>query len=75
MRFTEAPALLDYGFVNCSVYKDDFPEMAFEMIPVAGEGIPSSAEIYPKEKFSHTFTSEYDEGKIEKITCRALETR
>ncbi len=73
VRFTEAQALLDYGFANCSIYEDDFSGMAFEMVPVKG-GIPSSVEVYPKEKFSHTFTSEYDEGKIEKkITYQALE--
>lgn len=65
VRFTEAQALLDYGFANCSVYEDDFSGMNFEAVPVKG-GIPSKIAAYPGEKFSHTFTSEYDEKKIEK---------
>ncbi len=65
VRFTEAQALLDYGFANCSVYEDDFSGMNFEPLPVKG-GIPSQITAYPGEKFSHTFTSEYEEKKIEK---------
>lgn len=73
IRFTEAQALLDYGFANCSTYEDDFSGMAFEPVPVKN-GIPSTVAVYPKEKFTHTFTSEYEEDKVEKkISYRALE--
>lgn len=65
VRFSEAQALLDYGFANCSVYEDDFADMNFDSLPVKG-GIPSQIAVYPKQRFSHTFTSEYDKGKIQK---------
>lgn len=65
VRFSEAQKLLDYGFANCSVYEDDFSGMHFEPIPIKG-GIPTKIEVYPKGKFSHTFTSEFDESKIKK---------
>lgn len=65
VRFSEAQALLDYGFANCSVYEDDFTDMNFEPLSVKG-GIPSVIAVYPKGKFSHTFTSEFDKAKIQK---------
>lgn len=65
VRFSEAQKLLDYGFANCSVYEDDFSGMNFEPLLVKG-GIPAQIDVYPKGKFSHTFTSEYDSSKIEK---------
>lgn len=65
VRFSEAQALLDYGFANCSIYEDDFADMNFEPLSVKG-GIPSEIAVYPKEKFSHTFTSEFDKNKIQK---------
>lgn len=65
VRFSEAQKLLDYGFANCSVYEDDYSGMNFEPLTVKG-GIPDKIDVYPKRKFSHTFTSEYDSTKIEK---------
>lgn len=65
VRFSEAQKLLDYGFANCSVYEDDYSGMNFEPLTVKG-GIPDKIDVYPKGKFSHTFTSEYDPAKIEK---------
>lgn len=65
MRFNEAQTLLDYGFANCSVFKDHYEEMNFVPMAVSG-GIPSEIAVYPKESFSHTFTSEFDAGKIKK---------
>lgn len=65
VRFTEAQRLLDYGFANCSIYEDDFSRMQFTPLAVKG-GIPSTVDVYPKEKFSHTFTSEIDKDKIKK---------
>ena len=65
VRFSEAQKLLDYGFANCSVYEDDYSGMNFEPLTVKG-GIPDKIDVYPKGKFSHTFTSEYDSAKIEK---------
>ena len=65
VRFSEAQSLLDYGFANCSIYQDDFSNINFNSMPEAS-GIPSEIAVYPKGKFNHTFTSEYDENKIEK---------
>jgi D-alanyl-D-alanine carboxypeptidase (penicillin-binding protein 5/6) len=65
VRFTEAQALLDYGFANCSIYEDTYENMNFEQVTVK-RGIPSAIQVYPKEKFVHTFTSEYDEAEIKK---------
>lgn len=65
VRFSEAQSLLDYGFANCSVYEDHFEDMSFEPLSVPG-GIPSEIAVYPQQSFSHTFTSEYDTGKIKK---------
>lgn len=65
IRFSEAQTLLDYGFANCSIYEDHFEDMNFESLSVPG-GIPSEIAVYPKEGFSHTFTSEYDTSKIKK---------
>lgn len=65
VRFTEAQALLDYGFANCSIYEDNFAGLNFEPLSIKG-GIPSQITVYPKEKFSHTFTSEFDKNKIQK---------
>ena len=39
--------------------------MSFEPLSVPG-GIPSEIAVYPQQSFSHTFTSEYDTGKIKK---------
>lgn len=65
VRFSEAQKLLDYGFANCSIYEDDFSGMHFQPLAVRN-GIPSEIDVYPKKKFSHTFTSEVDKKKIKK---------
>ena len=65
VRFSEAQTLLDYGFANCSIYEDHYEEMNFAPLPVKG-GMPAQIAVYPKEGFSHTFTSEYDTAKIKK---------
>lgn len=65
IRFTEAQALLDYGFANCSVYQDDYSDMMWEPLRVKN-GIPSDIAVYPKTKFTHTFTSEFDATGIKK---------
>ena len=65
IRFTEAQALLDYGFANCSIYQDDYSDMTWEPLRVK-IGIPSDIAVYPKTKFTHTFTSEFDATGIKK---------
>lgn len=65
VRFTEAQSLLDYGFANCSVYEDDYADMKWEPLRVKN-GIPSDIAVYPKTKFSHTFTSEFNASDIKR---------
>lgn len=36
VRFAEAATLLDYGFANCSIYKDDHKDMVIDPVSVAG---------------------------------------
>jgi len=72
VRFSEAQALLDYGFANCSLYQDDYSGMKFDSPSVRG-GIPEKLTVYPKKSFSHTFTAAYEKNKIEKkITYQEL---
>lgn len=72
IRFYEAQALLDYGFANCSLYEDDYHDITFPSLTVR-KGMPSQITIYPKRKFTHTFTVEYDAKKIQKkITTATL---
>lgn len=65
VRFTEAQSLLDYGFANCSVYEDDYADMKWEPLRIKN-GIPSDIAVYPKTKFSHTFTSEFNASDIKR---------
>lgn len=65
VRFTEAQALLDYGFANCSTYEDDYSDMTWEPLRIRN-GIPSEITVYPQTKFTHTFTSEYNAADIKK---------
>ncbi|MCM1441612.1 MAG: D-alanyl-D-alanine carboxypeptidase [Roseburia sp.] len=72
VRFTEAQALLDYGFANCSIYQDDYSDMIWEPLRIKN-GIPSEIAVYPKTKFTHTFTSEFNAADIKKtVTYREM---
>lgn len=64
-RFSEAQALLDYGFANCCIYND--PDLAGSLseAPVQG-GTKNSVQTAPGSVFSHTFTSETDTDMITK---------
>lgn len=68
VRFTEAQSLLDYGFANCSVYVDDYSDMKWEPLKIKN-GIPSTIAVYPKTKFTHTFTSDYNTADIKKTVA------
>ncbi len=65
-RFSEAQALLDYGFANCSVYKDSDIAASLKEVPVQG-GTEVTVKAVPARLFSHIFTSEIDTGKIQKV--------
>lgn len=64
-RFSEAQALLDYGFANCSIYKDPDIAGSLEEVPIQG-GTKNTVKTAPGSIFSHTFTSETDTDLITK---------
>ncbi len=64
-RFSEAQSLLDYGFANCSVYKDLDIAGALEDVPVQG-GTKTTVPTAPSTIFSHIFTSQTDTETITK---------
>ncbi len=65
VRFHEAQKLLDYGFANCSVYRDDTSLLKLDPLSVK-RGFPDTIDIAPKNKFSHTFIHEFDSKNIER---------
>ncbi len=67
-RFSEAQALLDYGFANCSIYKDNNLSTSLSPVPVAG-GSEDTVTPFPETVFSHILTSEMTSEDIKrKIT-------
>ena len=64
-RFSEAQSLLDYGFANCTLYKDDLKKDVFPPVPVKN-GSPSELTVIPKGTFSHTFIGDYDKNNVKK---------
>ena len=65
VRFSEAQSLLDYGFANCQIYTDQATGIALAPIPVRG-GMPQEITAVPGGTFSHIFTSDFDQNKIER---------
>lgn len=65
-RFSEAAALLNYGFANCHIYVDDGMYADGESaIPYEISGsIEKNGECVPEKKFTYIFTQNYDESKI-----------
>lgn len=51
-RFSEAAKLLDYGFANCSLYKDKKSSLKVKTVPIE-QGIKDKTEIYIKTPFSY----------------------
>lgn len=51
-RFSEAATLLDYGFANCSIYKDDNKELVEKNVPVY-RGVKNQVNIKVKKTFSY----------------------
>lgn len=64
-RFSEAQSLLDYGFANCSIYKDKEIVNSMEEIPVQG-GTKETISTAPSSIFSHVFTTDTDTDNIKK---------
>lgn len=64
-RFSEAQSLLDYGFANCSIYKDKELSKTLKPVPVQG-GTTDSIQPEPSSVFSHVFTMEADTENIKR---------
>ncbi len=64
VRFSEAQALLNYGFANCKLYRDTTPPL-LEPVPVQNGVLPQVQPILSKE-FSYLSTSGEDFTHIEK---------
>ena len=56
-RFSEAQALLDYGFANCHIYRDTDIAQALKPVPVQG-GKEDQVVPVPKSTFSYLFKNE-----------------
>jgi D-alanyl-D-alanine carboxypeptidase (penicillin-binding protein 5/6) len=52
VRFSEAAKLLDYGFANCSIFKDKNEDLVVNPIPVK-QGIADSVGYRAKDEFSY----------------------
>lgn len=52
VRFAEASRLLDYGFANCSIYRDANKDLQVVPIPVK-KGIASTVNYKVKDEFSY----------------------
>ena len=63
-RFSEAVRLLDYGYANCSLYRDENKD-SLNDVPVA-QGVKDSVTIGYRAPFSYLSTSGEDIGQIEK---------
>lgn len=66
-RFADASRLLDYGFANLSIYKDETILNEKYEVPV-GRGTKEAAEGGAKEEFTCIFKGHYKEEDVEKNT-------
>lgn len=64
-RFSEAAKLLDYGFANCSLYKDKKNSLNVKAVPVE-QGIKEETEVYIKKPFSYVCLLGENKDKIAK---------
>ncbi len=53
VRFSEAASILDYGFANCSLYKDEHADFQADPIPV-NNGLADAVPICPRQPFTYT---------------------
>lgn len=67
-RFREAATLLDYGFAQCTLYKDDGSSFPITEVNVIG-GQQKKVPVELKEQFSYVFTHGED---FSKITCELI---
>lgn len=73
-RFSEAQSLLDYGFANCSIYKDKEIVNSMEEIPVQG-GTKDTVSTAPSSVFSYVFTTESDSDNIKRTITYSEEIK
>lgn len=67
-RFSEAQALLDYGFANCTIYKDTTLLEHLSPVPVIG-GKDDQLDPVPSHTFTHVLKGEMgSSGITQKIT-------
>lgn len=64
-RFSEAQSLLDYGFANCSIYKDKELVNLMEEVTVQG-GTKDTVSTAPASVFSYVFTNGADPEQIKR---------
>ena len=70
VRFAEAAKLLDYGFANCSMYKDEHQDLVIEPMPVK-RGVEESITYKPEKPFSYVCLKEKNPENITReITLR-----
>ncbi|MBO5197342.1 MAG: D-alanyl-D-alanine carboxypeptidase [Lachnospiraceae bacterium] len=62
-RFSEAAKLLNYGFANCSIYKDENPNLQTDTLPVE-KGVSEEVKIRVEGTFSHVCMQGVDPGSI-----------
>ena len=65
VRFQEAAKLLDYGFANCSVYKDDHTDLILEPLKVE-KGVSQSITYKPEKVFSYVCMKDMQSDLITK---------
>lgn len=69
-RFSEAAKLLDYGFANCSLYKDKKSSLKVKTVSIE-QGIKDKTEIYIKVPFSYVcFMGEGKDSISKKIVIK-----
>lgn len=64
-RFTDAANLLDYGFANCTIYKDDNSNLSKQKVKVE-KGKQDFASVAPADSFSYLCTNGESVQQIEK---------
>lgn len=65
VRFNEAAKMLDYGFANCSLYKDNNEDLNIEDIPVK-KGIKNQLGYSLEKEFSYLCTRDIGPESISK---------
>lgn len=64
-RFSEAAKLLDYGFANCSLYKEKKNALKIKSVPVE-KGTTETTEVYIEKPFSYVCIMGEDKSSIKK---------